>query len=252
MKLGGAAALLAATDGLLAQAIAPPVNRGLATGLSGTYAAGKYTLPDLPYASDALQPQYEAQALRIHYSRHHAGYVKGLNKTVEQLAAARQESVLLKNMLEIPSKIDSKIKSLCRNLAFFGSGHVLHSLFWQSMTPGGSPPIGKPFASAMRASFGSVEAGKKEFAAASRAVEASGWGILAYEPIGDRLVVLQAEKHQNLTFWGVVPLLVCDVWEHAYYLQYANKRSDWVGAFMTLANWDFAARRYLAVRAATR
>ena len=102
----------------------------------------------------------------------------------------------------------------------------------------------------MRAGFGSVQAGQAHFAATTEAVEGSGWGILAYEPIADRLLTLQAEKHQNLTVWGVVPLLVCDVWEHAYYLQYRNLRAEFVGAFMKLANWDFAAARLAAARKA--
>ena len=86
-----------------------------------------------------------------------------------------------------------------------------------------------------------------EFAAATKAVEGSGWGVLGYEPVGGRLIVLQAEKHQNLTVWGVVPLLVCDVWKHAYYLQYANRRGEWVKNFLKLADWRFAARRYRTV-----
>jgi Fe-Mn family superoxide dismutase len=115
------------------------------------------------------------------------------------------------------------------------------------MTPGGSEPT-DALAEAMGNCFGGVKASQQQFAAATKAVEASGWGVLAWEPVGDRLVVLQAEKHQNLTVWGVVPLLVCDVWEHAYYLQYANDRGRWVDAFMDLANWRFAGRRYAAAR----
>jgi Fe-Mn family superoxide dismutase len=95
----------------------------------------------------------------------------------------------------------------------------------------------------MEESFGSVEGGKGQFTAATKAVEGSGWGVLAYEPAAGRLLILQAEKHQNLTMWGVVPLLVCDVWEHAYYLQYANDRGAWVSNFMKLANWNFAEER---------
>ena len=99
----------------------------------------------------------------------------------------------------------------------------------------------------LKADFGSVEAAVAQFAAAAKKVEGSGWAVLAYEPIAEKLVVLQAEKHQNLAIWGAVPLLVCDVWEHAYYLQYQNKRGDWVEAFAKLANWDFAAERLAAV-----
>jgi len=103
-------------------------------------------------------------------------------------------------------------------------------------------------AAAMETSFGSVEAAKAQFAAATRDVEGSGWGILAYEPVAGRLVILQCLNHQNLTFWGATPILVCDAWEHAYYLQYQNRRSDWVASFMKLADWEFAAARYSAAR----
>ncbi|MFP3938150.1 MAG: superoxide dismutase, partial [Phycisphaerae bacterium] len=184
---------------------------------------------------DALAPLHDERMLRIHHTRHHAGYVRGLNNTLENLHKVRTAGDF------------SRVKSLSRALAFHGSGHMLHCLYWQSMTPGGAGPSDE-LAGAMRQCFGSVEATQKHFAAAAESVEASGWAILAWEPVADRLFVLQAEKHQNLAVWGVVPLLVCDVWEHAYYLQYANERSRWVEAFMELANWRFASRRYTAVR----
>ena len=199
---------------------------------------GKYELPALPYAYDALEPLYQQRVLQIHHTKHHAGYVRGLNTTLDKLAAARKSGDY------------AAITALSRSLAFHGSGHVLHTLFWNSMAPGG----GKMPASLEKAiaeSFGSVEAFLAQFAAATNSVEASGWGILAYEPIAGRLLVLQSEKHQNLTFWGVVPLLVCDVWEHAYYIQYANDRAAWVDAFMKLANWKFAATRYEEARKAS-
>jgi Fe-Mn family superoxide dismutase len=130
---------------------------------------------------------------------------------------------------------------------FHGSGHVLHALFWNSMTPGGAE-VPDGLGKAMAADFGSVQGAKGHFAAATKAVEGSGWGVLGYEPIGGKLLILQAEKHQDLTIWGVVALLVCDVWEHAYYLQYQNRRADWVEAFLKLANWRFAAARYDTAR----
>ena len=235
MKLGGAAALLALAEAGCAQEAGPRAARKRSGELKGAFGDGRYTLPPLPYPYDALEPLYEARTLKIHHDRHHAGYVRGLNKTLDQLTAARQAGDY------------TKVKSLSRNLAFHGSGHVLHSLFWRSMVPGGADIPG-PLAEAMVQSFGSVDAGKQQFAAATKAVEGSGWGVLGYEPVGGKLIVLQAEKHQNLTVWGVVPLLVCDVWEHAYYLQYANRRGEWVKNFLKLADWRFAARRYRTVR----
>ncbi|MFP4055084.1 MAG: superoxide dismutase [Phycisphaerae bacterium] len=195
---------------------------------AGAYQGGKYTLPKLPYDYDALAPLYEKRTLQIHHDRHHAGYVKGLNSTLQSLSSAREAGDY------------ASIKALSRALAFHGSGHVLHTLFWNSMTPTGSD-VPDSLGRAMKSSFGSVNAAQSQFVAATKAVEGSGWGVLAYEPIGGNLVILQSEKHQNLTIWGVVPLLVCDVWEHAYYLQFANKRGEWVDNFMKLANWKFAA-----------
>jgi Fe-Mn family superoxide dismutase len=203
------------------------------------FADGQYALPKLPYAHDALEPHYDARTLEIHHTRHHAGYVRGLNRTLAALTEARKAGNF------------AAIKALSRALAFHGSGHVLHCLFWHSMTPKPAQPAGD-LAAAMRKSFGSVEAALAQFAAATKAVEGSGWGVLAYEPVGDRLLVLQAEKHQNLTIWGAVPLLVCDVWEHAYYLKYRNRRAEWVAAFMKLANWPLAGRRLAAAGEAAR
>lgn len=231
MKAAGAAALLAVSrPGLtMAQPEARPVMdapKGMGP-FAGAFDGTKYTVPPLPYASDALEPQYDRRTLEIHHDKHHAGYVSGLNRTLDRLVEVRRGGD------------HGRIKALSRALAFTGSGHVLHTLFWRSMTPGGSEVPGT-LHRAMEESFGSVEAGIAQFRAATGAVEASGWGVLAYEPIADRLLVLQAEKHQNLTIWGVQPLLVCDVWEHAYYLKYQNRRGEWVDAFLEVANWAFA------------
>lgn len=197
---------------------------------AGTYQNGKYTLPDLPYGYDALEPFYDEQTLRIHHDKHHAGYVNGLNKTLAKIADVRQAGDY------------ASIKALSRDLAFNGSGHILHTLFWHSMKPAGqNHEMPGELQSAFEAGFGSVDAGRAQFAAATKAVEASGWGVLAYEPVSQKLIVLQCEKHQNLTIWGVEPILVCDVWEHAYYLKYQNNRGQWVDNFMQLANWPFAA-----------
>jgi superoxide dismutase, Fe-Mn family len=197
---------------------------------AGAFENGKYKLPTLPYSYDALEPLYDQQTVRLHHDKHHAAYVNNANAALDKLEAARKNNDF------------AAIKGLSIDLAFNSSGHLLHTLFWQSMKPGGNGgkmPDG--FKQAMQESFGSAEAGLAHFAAATKAVEASGWGVLAYEPVLQRLVVLQCEKHQNLTVWETVPLLVCDVWEHAYYLKYQNNRAEWVDNFMKLANWDFAA-----------
>lgn len=193
---------------------------------------GRYVLSDLPYAYDALEPVYDAETVRLHHDKHHAAYVQGLNTVLDKLEKARETGNY------------ADIKSLSKALAFHGSGHLLHTLFWRSMTPGGSEPTCVLLLRAIEAGFGSLETCKAQFAAASKEVEGSGWGILAYEPCACKLLILQAEKHQNLALWGVQPLLVCDVWEHAYYLKYQNRRAEWVDAFMTLLNWQFAAERF--------
>ncbi len=191
-----------------------------------------YELPKLPYAFDALAPAIEARVVQTHYEKHHAGYVKGLNATLEKLQKARAAGEL------------ADVKALSRDLAFHGSGHVLHSLYWTSMTPGGSAPPCGMFGAALTRDFGSFDAFAKQFAAAAEDVEGSGWAVLAWEPMGRRMLVLQAEKHQDLTIWGVTPLAVCDVWEHAYYAQYMNRRADYVDAFMKLVDWVAAATRF--------
>lgn len=205
--------------------------------MTGAHGGNVYTLGPLPYGYDALEPLYDERTLTIHHTKHHAGYVKGLNSTLAKLEAARASGDY------------TAIKALSRDLAFNGSGHVLHTLFWNSMSPD-RPDVPQSLSQAMTRSFGSVEAAKKQFAAASKAAEASGWGVLAYEPIADELLILQAEKHQNLAFTDTVALLVCDVWEHAYYLKYANERGAWVDNFMKMANWPFATQRLEAARRA--
>lgn len=202
----------------------------------GAFKDGQYVLPELPYDYSALEPLYSAETLHLHHDKHHAAYVKGLNTALEKLAAARKEGNY------------GDVKALSKACAFHGSGHILHTLFWHSMRPEAPGDLPGDLAKAFEESFGSALAAKAQFAAAAKDVEASGWALLAYEPLADKLLILQAEKHQDLTVWGVTPLLVCDVWEHAYYLQYQNRRPDWVDAFMKLANWDFAAQRLAQAR----
>jgi superoxide dismutase, Fe-Mn family len=235
MKLGSAAAVLAATNSVLAKEMSMQTTMTAPDNL-GAVKDGKYVLPDLPYDYGALEPVYNAETLHLHHDKHHAGYVKGLNAALEKLEAARREGNY------------GEVKALSNACAFNGSGHVLHTLFWHSMKPGAATEPSGDLAAAINDSFGSLAAAKAQFAAATKDVEGSGWGILAYEPFAQKLLILQAEKHQNLAVWGVTPLLVCDVWEHAYYLQYQNRRPDWVDAFMKLANWEFAAQRLAVAR----
>jgi len=196
-----------------------------------------HELPQLPYAYDALEPHYDEQTVRLHHDIHHAGYVKGLNAAEEKIAAMLQSGDF------------AAAKAVCGELAFHGSGHILHSIFWTNMKPGGGGPPSGELAKAIEKQFGSYDAFKGLFLAATNAVAGSGWGILAYRKDDDALVALQAEKHENLAQWGVTPILVLDVWEHAYYLKYQNKRPEWTKAFMEhLVSWDDVFKRLLSAR----
>jgi len=161
-----------------------------------------------------------------------------MNTALEQMQAARAKNDY------------AAIRAQSRDLAFNGSGHVLHTLFWHSMTPN-REQMPDSLAEAMNKSFGSVQNAQNQFAAATKAVMSNGWGALVYEPIADSLLILQIERHQDLTIWNTTPLLVCDVWEHAYYLQHQNNRAAWVDNFMKLANWPMAAMRLEQARAAS-
>jgi Fe-Mn family superoxide dismutase len=196
-----------------------------------------HELPPLPYDYNALEPHYDEQTLRLHHDLHHAAYVKGLNAAEEKLAAM------------LKSGDYAAVKPVCKELAFHGSGHILHSIFWTNIKPGGGGEPQGELAKAINRAFGGYEAFKAVFLAAANAVEGSGWGILSYRSLDNALVMLQAEKHENLTQWGVQPILALDVWEHAYYLKYQNRRPEWTKAFMeNLVNWEDVAERLAAAR----
>ena len=191
-----------------------------------------HVLPPLPYPYNALESVIDEETLHLHHDKHHLGYVNGLNAAETKLAEAKEKSDF------------SAIKAICKEMAFHGSGHFLHTMFWENMSPdGGGTPSGA-LGDAIVKDFGSFDKFSSLFQAAANSVEGSGWGVLAYQPQGQQLVVLQSEIHQNLTQWGVTPLLVVDVWEHAYYLKYQNRRPDFTKAFFNVINWDDAARRY--------
>jgi Fe-Mn family superoxide dismutase len=196
----------------------------------------EYTLPDLPYDYAALEPHYSAQILELHHDKHHAAYVKGANAALEKLAAARE------------SEEFETTNQLLKNLAFNLSGHVLHSLFWNNMSPhGGDKPDGD-LAAAIDESFGGYEGFRNQLTQAALSVQGSGWGSLTWEPLGQRLIVEQVYDHQSNVGQGAPPLLVLDMWEHAYYLQYKNVKADWVEAFWNIVNWPDVAERFTNAR----
>ncbi|HHV29356.1 superoxide dismutase [Acetivibrio mesophilus] len=197
-------------------------------------AAGQHRLPPLPYSYNALEPIIGEETLRIHHDILHKAYVDGLNQAEISLVEARRSN-------------DYKyIKFWENKLAYNGSGHILHSIFWTIMAPlgkGGQPGIHT--VNQINSYFGSFNAFKEQFKSATENVEASGWGILTWQPTWRRLEILQAEKHQNLTQWSGIPILVCDVWEHAYYLDYQNRRKEYINRWWDLINWNEVERRLL-------
>lgn len=226
----GVAALTASALAQNAPAAQPSKGHALSPeSLGWDDASGQYVLPKLPYAYNALEPVIDAQTMEIHHSKHHAGYVKGLNTALAELARLRSGS-----------GDAGLIKHWERELAFHGGGHINHSLFWLNMTPpasGSAPRPTGPLAERIDQSFGSFEAFSAQFTAAANAVEGSGWAWLVFNHLSRRLLVQQMEKQQNGLMTGITPLLGVDVWEHAYYLRYQNRRADYVKAWMGVVNW---------------
>ncbi|HYV43001.1 MAG TPA: superoxide dismutase [Thermoanaerobaculia bacterium] len=196
----------------------------------------EYALPDLQYDYGALEPHISGKIMELHHDKHHGGYVKGANTTLEQLGEARDKEDF------------TKIGALEKALAFNLSGHVLHSLFWQNLSPkGGERPTGD-LADAIKRDFGSFEKFRKQLTASASTIMGSGWGALVWEPVSERLMTVQIYDHQsNLTQAGM-PLLVLDAWEHAYYLQYQNRKADFFEVVWNCWNWKDVAGRFDAAR----
>jgi len=232
VALAGTAAAKAAGGGTAAWAGQP----GFGPGYDPS--TGEYVLPELPYPYDALEPHIDAQTMEIHHSKHHAGYVRGLNNALGQLRAIREGSGDV-----------GLVKHWSRELSFHGSGHVNHTLFFLGMKPpgegGGGFPTGA-LSEQIDRDFGGYAMFSAHFKAAAGAVEGSGWGWLVWEPIARRLLVIEGEKQQNLMLTGVVPLMGVDVWEHAYYLNYQNRRGDYIDAFMRVIDWNEIGARFEA------
>lgn len=198
----------------------------------------QHTLPPLPYPYDALEPYIDKMTMELHHTKHHQAYVDGLNKAEAELAKARASGDY------------SLVEYWSKKAAFNGGGHFLHSMFWEIMAPpnkGGGGKIPPRLEAALKDSFGSVEAFRAHFSAAAAAVEGSGWALLHVRPSDGRLLILQAENQHKLTPWGVVPIMGIDVWEHAYYLKYQNRRGDYIKAWWNVVNWEKVEDNYLRV-----
>jgi len=191
----------------------------------------EYTLPDLPYDYGALEPHISGRIMELHHDKHHATYVAGANTALERLAEARDKGALeTVNLYE-------------KNLAFNLAGHLNHAVFWVNLSPdGGDRPAGD-LATAIDEHFGSFDAFQKHFAAAAVGIQGSGWAVLAWDSVGQKLIVFQLYDHQGNLPLGVVPIVLLDMWEHAFYLDYVNVKADYVKAWWNIVNWADAAER---------
>jgi Fe-Mn family superoxide dismutase len=200
------------------------------------WSPASFELPPLPYTYDALEPAIDARTMKIHHDLHHAAYVKGLNAALSNLNAARASGDM------------SAIQALSRQLAFHGGGHYNHTVFWANMAPTGTrTEPSERLSERLKADFGSVDAFKAHFSAAAKAVEGSGWAVLGWNASLDELVVLTMLNQQDLTILGTEPLLMLDVWEHAYYLKYQNRRAEYVDAWWSVVNWRNVSERFEVV-----
>jgi Fe-Mn family superoxide dismutase len=190
-----------------------------------------YTLPDLAYDFGALEPHINGRIMELHHDKHHAGYVKGANATLEKLHEMRgKDDFSVLSMLE-------------RNLAFHVSGHILHSVFWTNLSPdGGGEPDGD-LAATLEDTFGGIGAFRQQMTEAASTIQGSGWALASWEPVAGRLVVQQVHDHQGNHGQGTVPLLAIDAWEHAFYLQYENRKTEFFDAIWNVVNWRDVARR---------
>lgn len=188
-----------------------------------------FTLPKLPYDYNALAPYISEQQLKLHHDKHHQAYVNGANAAFEKLDKVRSENT------------DVDMKATLKELSFNVGGHILHSIFWENMAPagkGGGKPSGA-VADMINMGFGTFERFKKEFTTAATSTEGSGWTALAVHPCIGRPLIMQIEKHNVNVYPSFKILMVLDVWEHAYYVDYKNERPKFIEAFWNVVNWDY-------------
>ena len=196
-----------------------------------------FKMIDLPYALNALEPYYNQESLKIHYEILYKRYVDNANATLEKIKTARETNDY------------SNIKCLEKELSFQGSGAILHQLFFENMTPNREERTPKvELADRINLDFESFTNFKEQFIEAAKAVEASGWCLLVWVPNIQKLVILQCEKHQDLTLWGCKPLLVVDMWEHSYFLQYKADRAKYLNEFWQIINWEVVNNRFKLIQ----
>lgn len=198
-----------------------------------------YHLPDLPYDYGDLEPAISGEIMELHHGAHHAAYVKGANTTLERIEQARAERDF------------SNLPGLERTMAFHLAGHLLHSMFWTNLSPeGGGRPAGA-LAAAIDEYFGDFDSFQAEMNAAAASVQGAGWAALSWDPLGVRLVVTQIHDHHITVAPTTTPILVFDTWEHAFYLQYRNVKTDYIDRLWSLIDWSDVADRFEVARRGT-
>lgn len=201
-----------------------------------------FKLPDLGYAYDALEPHIDARTMEIHYTKHHQAYINNLNAALEKHPELQKQSAedLLRNLNSVPEDI----RTVVRNN---GGGHVNHNLFWEIMTPGGSNKPTGDVAKGIDSAFGSFDSFKEQLTKAAVGRFGSGWGWLVADKSG-KLAITSTPNQDTPIMEGQTPILGVDVWEHAYYLKYQNRRPDYVGAWWNVVNWDVVAKKYASAK----
>ena len=195
-----------------------------------------YTLPDLPYDEGALEPHISGRIMELHHGKHHAAYVKGANTAFEKLHDLRGKGDF------------TEISMLEKNLAFNVSGHVLHSVFWTNLAPGGGGEPTGELGSMIEDTFGGFPSFRQQMVEAASTIQGSGWALASWEPLAGRVVIQQVYDHQGNHGQGTIPLLAIDAWEHAYYLQYENRKADFFEAIWNVVNWEDVTRRLADAR----
>jgi Fe-Mn family superoxide dismutase len=196
-----------------------------------TDADGNFALQPLPYNETFLEPHMDQETVHLHYTFHHGDAVKAANKDLQMVKKALDENSL--------DTVDYWTKKLSYHL----SSHILHTIFWTNLSNKKTDPSGD-LLKQVEKDFGTYDKLKLLISKTSKGVDGNGWGILGYHPYTKKLTVLQCENHEKLTQWGVIPLLVIDVWEHSYYLKYRNRRAEFVDNLFPIINWDNVAERY--------
>ena len=199
----------------------------------------KFELPPLPYDYNALEPHIDEQTMRLHHDKHHLAYTNGLNAALEKHPELGEWPIekVLSHINAVPEDIRNAVN-------FHGGGYLNHTIFWQNMSPsGGGEPTGA-LAEAIRSAFGSFAEFKEKFSAAAAGIQGSGWAWLVYNPLTKSVQIQTMPNQTSPLTLGLTPLLGLDVWEHAYYLKYQNRRPEYIQAWWNVVNWEDAAKRY--------